>query len=247
MNEPIGLPVMCCIMFAVKKRYTDQDLRDLKIIACEQFERIDRRYSDSADRFSLNNKDNIFFQLDVLQKILDKQHEKLNWGALENCLLYTRNSEWFTTVEVEAALSPTNTKMAKEIADYVHQAVVSWHIANKKGDLWDQTQSSKDAWRRLVSVMNIHIVLLVDYTITVQDSVFYRLEYDLDESYYDRFDLWAKACDNFSDVVNEVIAYLEAYREGEDLFFYYGAERLPCLPELPRGGRPIGCSGCSIS
>lgn len=236
MSRVIGFPVICSVMVAVKCRYVDRDQRDLNIIFVEQFLRINRRYYSKGRPLSLYKANDLHCQLDLLQSILDRGVTQLNRGALNDCLAYTRNSEWFTTDELETSLpSPGALELASEIAAFVRQCVMEWHSQQHKVDLWLRSGDSERAWHRLVRVMNCHLALLIDSTFIVQNSHICRVQKEADEDaydYYPGFDEWAMACETLPDIVEKVVCYLEN-NKGKTLFDYAGVSEILYLNELP--------------
>ena len=223
MSHPIGFPVICSLMVAVKARYVDkrEDL-DLGGLFQEQFELIQRRYYAPGRPFSREKTP--YHNLGNFQKLLDQGSLEVNEDAL-NCLLYNRNREWFTTTELETSLLPEgdeSAELAGDIALFVRQEVMKWHAKRKGKQIWDRSDASEWAWRRLSKAMSFHSCKLHEFTLQVSGEYIVATPNEYNDDMIS-FKDWATGCESLPDIVDKVVDYLE-FNEGKTLWEHAGVE-----------------------
>ena len=251
MSEPVGFPIICSLMVAVKARYIDRtSQRALGDIFVDQYLSIHRRY---VSPYPISVDPTPHHKLDILQRILDSGVVRPKAEAFD-CLLYQRNNEWFTTAELEASLYPSGkeaAELAKVIAKFVSQQVLEWHSMNKP-EYMEPIDASEFAWLRLSQAMGIHCRLLAAFTITSLGTSTGETIRILDGEEVNEHGLlfrdWATACEILPGIVDKVVAYIQD-NEGKTLWDYAGIDELAGFEEEAdeHGAQGMCPNQCSFS
>ena len=229
MSEPIGFPIICSLMYAVKARYFDHDPRDLGPIFEEQYRKINRRYYPPSHPFSQEPFPH--HQLDKLQNIIGNGTIQLKAEAFD-CLLYTRNDDWFVTLELTVSLAPVGEEsadLAETIVKFVRQQVMRWHSENKREHIWVSSDASDFAWQRLLQAMGIYSFLFTEFSVTSTGGRIQSMDEELNEDGF-LFRDWATSCETLPGIVDKVIGHLED-NKGKTLWAYAGVGELELFEE----------------
>ena len=228
MSEAIGFPVICSVLVAVKSRYIDRvDDGDLGTIFVKQFQSIQRRYYSTGRPSSLHKVPH--HNLHSLQSAIEGRKIQPKAEAF-NCLLYSRNMEWFTTKELEVSLPPSGREgeeLARVIVAFVRQQVLQWHSKNPLEYITDSsTFGDRRAWIRLSKLMTSHHYLFREFTLASSNGIIIVHQ---DEEYNEdgfSFHDWATACETLPDIVEQIDRFVHD-NEGKSLWEYAGVIELP--------------------
>ena len=238
MLNAVGFPVASSLMVSVQAHINSGGARDLGKLFVQQFQAINRRYSDPKTPLQ-NNDGRPHHNLAPLERAIRDETIMPRLDRIQKCLLYTRSKEWFTTTECAVSLPPggeEGKKMAEDVVEFVCRGVMKWHAKNHRAPKKEYS-TSYGAWRpRLWTLLSNHRNMFSCFTLEDTNSVIRVRKFvdipDEDDScdegcfVYD----WVMTCGALEDIVKDVDRSIRDSNEGETIWEFTGETRGP--PEV---------------
>ena len=99
---------------------------------------------------------------------------------------------------------------------------MKWHAKTKGKQIWDRSDASEWAWRRLSKAMSFHSCKLHEFTLQVSGEYIVSTPNEYNDDMIS-FKDWATGCESLPDIVDKVVDYLE-FNEGKTLWEHAGVE-----------------------